>query len=194
MKKTKATVYHGPRRWLSLVGMLMVAVGLVALSGWGYTAARRPWLTTHPAGVSVAATVPLEVDPLQMAACGVASAARTLDAAGRPTGYVVVVTRQGYKSLLRLQCTFTADGTTLVGLTVLSQDETEYLGNRIASESFTAGFSGRLLPVKLWTTAAPGSPVDGLTGSTVSAQAVVDGVNAAYELVKQVAAETSDEE
>ena len=188
MRKTKQALYHGPRRWAALAGMLAVAVGLVVLSVWGYTAARRPWLTTHPAQVPVVGTTPLEVDPGLMAAYGVNALSRTLDGAGQPAGYVVTVTRQGYKSPIRVQCTFTADGSTLAGLTVLSQDETEYLGSRIVSESFTAGFAGRRLPVKLWTTAAPGSPVDGLTGSTVSAQAVVDGVNAAYELLKRAAA------
>lgn len=175
---------HHTTRLASALLMLAVAVGLVALSGWWYTAARHPYLTTHPVTVSVAGAAPLDTTEIDPAAYGVLSAARTLDSTGQPSGYVMVAATQGYKSVIRVQCTFSADGTTLAGVRVVSQDETEYLGNRIATQSFTAPFGGRLLPVKLWTSAMVGSPVDGLTGSTISAQAVVDGVNNAHRFLQ----------
>ena len=180
MEQATFPKYRGPSRWLSLLGMAALAVALVALAGGWYTAARRPWLTVHPVDIPTAVEEPLKITPAHTATYGVSAAARLVDRMGRPAGYTVVVTRQGYKSPIRLRCTFSADGQTLAAVTVLSQDETEYLGSRITEESFTESFAGRRLPMKLWTTAAPGSPVDGLSGSTVSAQAVVDGVNQAH--------------
>lgn len=67
---------------------------------------------------------------------------------------------------------------------MLSQHETEYLGARIATEGFAADFAGRKMPLKLADSARLGSPVDGLSGSTISAQAVVDGVNDAREFLQ----------
>lgn len=175
---------HRSSRWLSALLMTAASVGLVLLSGMWYTAARQPYLSTHPTAVAVTGAAPLEVAEDDMAAYGVLSAARSLDGAGNPNGYVIVSARTGYKSVIRVQSTFSADGTTLASVQVVSQDETEYLGSRITGESFTAPFSGRLLPMKLWTTAAPGSPVDGLSGSTISAQAVVDAVNNAHRFLQ----------
>lgn len=185
MNKEKNGLYRGPARRLAAAGMLALAVGLVMLSGWWYTAARRDRLTAHPAAVETVETERLPIPEEAAAAYGVVSVARALDGRGTPTGYVLVAVRQGYKSPIRVQCTFTVDGGLLAGIRILSQDETEYLGSRITAESFTGGFSGRLLPVKLWTSAAPGSPVDGLTGSTVSAQAVVDAVNGAHRFLQE---------
>ena len=48
---------RGPSRLPAAGGMLALAVGLVAFSGWWYTAARQPQLTTHPATVAVADAV-----------------------------------------------------------------------------------------------------------------------------------------
>ena len=170
---------HPSFRWLSALFMTAVSVGLVILSGVWYTTARQPYLISHPIGVTVVGADPLDTD-LPMEPYGVLSAARALDGQGRTTGYILVVAQTGYKSVIRLQCTFSADGTTLAGVQVISQDETPYLGSRITSHDFTASFAGRRMPIKLWTTTTLGSPVDGLTGSTISAQAVVDGVNNAH--------------
>lgn len=174
-------------RLLSFLLMLLGGVGIILGGSAWYTAARQPQLSVHQTAVSLAGAQALPVTAQQQEHYGVLSAAQALDAAGNPTGYAVVVQRTGYKSPIRLQVLLTADGRTLAGIRVLSQDETEYLGARIANESFAAGFAGRQLPVKLWTSAAAGSPVDGLTGSTISAQAVVDAVNGAAAYVQALA-------
>lgn len=174
-------------RLLSFLLMLLGGVGIILGGSAWYTAVRQPQLSVHQTAVSLAGAQALPVTAQQQEHYGVLSAAQALDAAGNPTGYAVVVQRTGYKSPIRLQVLLTADGRTLAGIRVLSQDETEYLGARIANESFAAGFAGRQLPVKLWTSAAAGSPVDGLTGSTISAQAVVDAVNGAAAYVQALA-------
>lgn len=170
----------GPSRVGAAAVMLAVSVGLWTLAGIWYTAARRPYLTAQETAVSLSGAEDMNADPPLMAEYGVLSAARALDSRGDTTGYLVVSVKNGYKSPIRVQSTFSADGSRLAAIRILSHNETEYLGDRIATEGFTAPFSGRLLPVKLWQSAAVGSPVDGLSGSTVSAQAVVGAVNNAH--------------
>ncbi len=173
-----------PVPWLALVGMTAVSLSLWMLSGAWYTTARAAYLTPSDTAVPMAGARPLEERPDLQAAYGVLSAAAALDGNGTVTGYVLITAKTGYKSTIRVQSTFTADGKRLAAIRVLSQNETEYLGTRVASESFTAGFAGRRLPVKLWPSAALASPVDGLSGSTVSAQAVVTAVNNAHQYLK----------
>lgn len=177
--------FRRPSRWLSVVLMTVLSVSLWSLSGMWYTAARASYLTAQEPSVALAGAQPLPEDPERWATYGVVSAARALDEAGQMSGFVVITAVTGYKSVIRVQTTLTADGERVAGVKVLSQQETEYLGSRIATEAFAADFFGRRLPVKLWTSAAPGSPVDGLSGSTVSAQAVVTAVNQAYGYIQE---------
>ena len=95
---------------------------------------------------------------------------------------------RGYKSDIRVQSTFAADGETLAGIRVLSQDETEYLGSRVETAEFTSLFMGRRAPLKLRGSVTPGSPIDGLSGATISSQAVIEAVNNAYAYLQSRAA------
>lgn len=174
-----------PTRLMSAALMLAVSVLLWMVAGVWYTAARRPYLVAADTTVSLEGARQLEADEGLLAEYGVLSAAETLDSNGAPGGYVVIVARTGYKSVIRAQVTFSADASRVAAVRILSHNETEYLGDRIASDSFTGGFAGRLLPVKLWQSAALGSPVDGLSGSTVSAQAVVEAVNNAHAFLQR---------
>lgn len=181
----KKSHFRRPSRWLSAVLMTVLSVSLWMVSGLWYTAARAPYLTASDLTVGMEGAQPLPEDPEGWAAYGVLSAAQAVDETGQVSGYVVITARTGYKSTIRVQTTLSADGRRVAGVKVLSQQETEYLGSRITGEGFTAGFAGRLLPVKLWPSAATGSPVDGLSGSTVSAQAVVTAVNNAYWYIQE---------
>ena len=189
MKQTQAETqpqrYRSPSRWGSLGLMLVLSLGALAAALAGYEAIRAPYAQSVETAVPLAGAeeMPVSLDEAQR--YHVLSAARGLDAAGRVSGYVVVTARQGYKSEIKVQSTFTADGDTLAGIKVLSQQETEYLGARIVTEGFAAGFAGRKLPLKLAESAALGSPVDGLSGSTISAQAVVDAVNDARSFIRE---------
>ncbi len=173
-----------PSRWLAAVGMTALSLALWVLSGAWYTTARAAYLTPSDAAVPMAGARPLEDRADLQAAYGVLSAAAALDGNGAVTGYVLITAKTGYKSTIRVQTTFTADGDRLAAIRVLSQNETEYLGTRVTGEAFTSGFAGRLMPVKLWPSAALASPVDGLSGSTISAQAVVEAVNNAHAYLK----------
>ena len=176
--------YRSPARWGALGMMLVLSLGALAAALAGYETIRAPYAQSVETAVPLAGAEEIPVSPDEAQRYHVLSAARGLDAAGRVSGYVVVTTRQGYKSEIKVQSTFTADGDTLAGIKVLSQQETEYLGARIATESFAAGFTGRRMPLKLTDSAALGSPVDGLSGSTISAQAVVDAVNDARSFIR----------
>ncbi len=171
--------YKAAPRWLAGLTMLAVSLALWLATPVAYGALRRDFLTAADTAVVMTDARELAAAEEQMTRYGILSAAAALDGE-TVSGYVVMVATQGYKSVIRLQTTFEADGQRLAAVRVVSQDETEYLGDRIASPSFTEGFVGRRMPVKLWGSAALGSPVDGLSGSTVSAEAVVKGVNAAH--------------
>ncbi len=185
MKKKQDLRYRGSRRLLAFLLMLAVSVGTVFAAEEWYNAARADYLTpaegvTVP--LSVARAIPLTAQEKQ--AYRVETAAQAEDVAGQVTGYLIITTVRGYKSDIRVQSTFAADGETLAGIRVLSQNETEYLGTRVESVDFTSLFAGRLAPMKLWGTATKGSPIDAISGSTVSSQAVVDAVNHAYAFLR----------
>lgn len=177
--------YRGSRRVLAFVVMLAISVGLVPLAAVWYNAARAQALTPAE-GVTVPLSVvrELELTEQEKEEYRVETAAQAEDAEGRVTGYFIITSARGYKSDIRVQTTFAADGETIADIRVLSQDETEYLGTRVEAVEFTSLFAGRLAPIKLWGTATLGSPIDALTGATVSSQAVVDAVNHAYAFLK----------
>ncbi len=189
MTKKQDLRYRGSRRLLATLLMLAVSVGVVFAAALWYSTARADYLTpaegvTVP--LSVARVIPVTAQ--EKVTYHVDSAAQAEDASGRVTGYLIITTVRGYKSDIRVQSTFAADGETLAGIHVLSQNETEYLGTRIATAEFTSRFVGRRAPMKLWDTATLGSPIDAISGSTVSSQAVVDAVNNAYAYLQNRAA------
>lgn len=159
---------------------LAVAIGLWPLAGVWYTAARQEELSAVSLTVNTANLEELTVPQAERDTYGLLSAARAVDENGHVGGFVVVTVCTGYKSPIRVQSTFSADGRWLAGMRVLSQNETEYLGERVATEAFAAPFKGRKLPVKLSQSAVYGSPVDGIAGATISSKAVVDAVNNAH--------------
>ena len=187
-----------PRRYARLtrclpfaVAALVLGVGLWPLAGMWYAAARQEELGSVSVTVDTANLEQLTVTEELRETYGLLFAARALDGSGQVSGYVVVTTATGYKSEIRVESTFSTDGGRLAGIRVLSQNETEYLGERVATEAFTVQFKGRKLPVKLAKSAAEGSPIDGLSGATVSSGAVVDAVNSAGDFLTAYLAETA---
>ncbi len=174
--------YRAARRWPSVLLMAAVSVGLVWLAGWGYTALRAAYIappTVVP--VSVEDAVPVPVEKTLRDRFGVLSIAHTRD-----EQIVVVSVVRGYKSDIRVRSVFAPNGETLLAMQVLAQDETEYLGERVQTDAFAAQFAGRRAPLKLWQAATVGSPIDALSGATISSQAVVDAVNNAHAAVKTI--------
>ncbi len=185
MKNPQAKRYYAPGTVWYMLAALLLAVLVVLGAVWWYGAARQDAMGRHEAAVRIAETRELPVSRQQRQLYGVTAAAEALDESGQVAGYTVITERQGYKSTLRVRSTFTADGLLLAGIEVLEQHETEYLGERVATDEFAAGFSGRQLPLKLWTEVTVGSPIDGISGATVSSRAVVEAVNNAHRFVTE---------
>ena len=83
-----------------------------------------------------------------------------------------------------MTATITADGQYVVGIDILKQEETEYLGVRIQGDDFKNQFKGRLLPVVSSVGNDKGSNIDVLAKSTISSEAVINGVSNAVEYLK----------
>ncbi len=99
-------------------------------------------------------------------------------------GYAFLATGVGYAGdidvLVGLE-----DATTLKGITVVSHQETPGLGDKIAESDFTNQFRG--LDIDGVALRKDGGQVDGVTGATISSQAVVDAVReAAMEKIKEL--------
>lgn len=181
--------YRGSRRLLAFALMLAGSVGLVfGAAVWYNTARADVLIPADGMTVPMAVARVMDVTAQDKDAYRVESAAQAQDTDGRVTGYVIITVARGYKSDIRVQTTFAADGETIAGIRVLSQNETEYLGTRVESAAFTSLFAGRRAPMKLWGAATIGSPIDALSGSTVSSQAVIDAVNNAHAYVQSRAA------
>ena len=186
MNQSEYRRYRSPARIGAALLMAGLSAALLAAACRWYPVARQAYFTEQLVAVDAAGARELAISAEDAERFHLLSAAQTLDRDGRPTGYVTVTERQGYKSAIRVQATFSRDGSYVAGIRVLAQDETEYLGVRVAGEGFLSRFAGRKMPVRLWQTPTLGSPIDGLSGSTVSSQAVVDAVNDGWAYVRQL--------
>lgn len=168
-----------PRR-LALVLMLLAGAGLVVFSGVWYTAARQEQLTAQDVPFTMEGAQELPLTEADAATYQVESVARAVDGEGQTAGYLLITRANGYKSKIRVQTVFAVNKRTVVSVRVLYQQETEYLGSRITGEAFLSQFTGRQAPMRLWIHPTNGSPVDAISGSTISSGAVVDAVNGGY--------------
>ena len=82
---------------------------------------------------------------------------------------------QGYAGPVAVSVTL--DGNTIVSVVVGDESfaETAFLGGKAKEEAFTSQFVGKTLPLAL-------SDIDAITNATITSQAVVDALNAAYAL------------
>ncbi|MFH1642485.1 MAG: RnfABCDGE type electron transport complex subunit G [Nanoarchaeota archaeon] len=88
-------------------------------------------------------------------------------------GRVMEVHTQGYSSLIKLLVGLDLDNK-VIGISVTDQLETPGLGGNIAKDSFLGQFIGKdILSLKL---SKHGGAIDGITGATISSQAVIDGI------------------
>lgn len=137
---------------------------------------------------TISTTVPLAVQENEL---NITSVEKALDTKNNVVAYVIKGTTVGYnqESPIEMQTTITADGSVVCGIDILSQEETEYLGVRITTDEFKNQFTGKKLPVKGGSSIAKGAKIDMLAKSTISSQAVIDGVNNAQEYVATFLAE-----
>lgn len=172
--------------WLiSLAVMLVLCVGVIFGSKALYNLANEKYNKPVEIDFTIESTNDLDISKTNADTYSVTSAKEALDASGNVVAYVIEGTTIGYnqESPIEMQTIISADGTLVCGIDVLKQEETEYLGVRIAGADFEKQFEGRYLPVVSGNGTDKGSKIDMLSKSTISSQAVIDAVNNAQSFV-----------
>ncbi|MDD6727971.1 MAG: FMN-binding protein [Eubacteriales bacterium] len=172
---------------ISLVVMIIVTVGMIFGSKALYDAANKKYNEPVEISFTIASTKDVALSGTNAENYSVTGVEEAYDNAGNLVAYVVEGTTVGYnqESPIEMSTVISADGTLVCGVDILHQDETEYLGVRIAGDDFKGQFDGRYLPVVASTSTEKGSKIDVIANSTISSQAVIDGVNNAQNFVNE---------
>ncbi len=184
----KQNAHFNPKssNWvISLVIMLAISVAVVFGSEAIYGSANKKYTEPVEVDFTVASTQEIDITGTDASDYNITAVEEAYDAAGTLVGYVVKGTTTGYNAEepIEMATTVSADGTLVLGIEILKQKETEYLGERIATDEFQSQFTGRYLPVVITGDTAKGSPIDAVSKATISSKAVVDGVNQAQAFV-----------
>lgn len=173
---------------ISLIIMIIVTVALIFASVSLAKVISEKSKASAEIDFSVNITTPIAVKENDLNVTGVENA---FDSKGNLIGYVVKTATTGYNADVPIETatTITKDGKIVVGINILKQEETEYLGVRIQQDSFKNQFNGKKLPIADSSTVEKGSKVDIIAKSTISSKAVIDAVNNASEYVNTYLAE-----
>lgn len=181
--------HYNPKsfKWIiSLVVMVALSAGVIFATIFADGMANKKYREIYDVSYSVASTESVDITSLNAGDFGVTAVEKQLDENGAVVGYVVTGETVGYNQEVPIEMTTTvsADGQFVVGIDILKQEETEYLGVRIQGDDFKNQFSGRLMPVVSSVGNDKGSTIDVLAKSTISSEAVIDGVNNAVEFLR----------
>lgn len=108
---------------------------------------------------------------------------RATDASGTIVGYAFFKQQTGAQGPIVVAGAVDPTFTTLLGMSVLSHEETPGLGAKIVQPDFQNQFLN--LPMASLELKKSGGAVDAITGATISSQAVVDALNSKVEEIKQ---------
>lgn len=119
----------------------------------------------------------------------VTAAQRCLDVSGETIAYAVTAYGEGFADRISVRCFFDLDKKTLITIQVLEHSETKGQGSKAATTMFTQRFEYVKMPVWFYDGTIPeeqlgkqdGTRVDTISGATVSCNAVVEAVDAAYD-------------
>lgn len=100
---------------------------------------------------------------------------RTVDAGGNHLGYVTTVTAKGYGGAVRIALGIDKNGT-VVGYAVLEHEESPGFGANCENEDVRQQFLG----------ITSADQIDGITGATITTNALKSETQAAIDLVKQL--------
>jgi Na+-translocating ferredoxin:NAD+ oxidoreductase RnfG subunit len=133
----------------------------------------------------IAETHMMAADGYDLATFGITSVDECVDAAGNLVAYRLSASVTGYnqESPIEMATTISKDGTVLFGIEIIKQKESEYYGDRISGADFQNRLSGRYLPIFRTGEAGQGAHVDGLSGATVTTNAVFGAINQAHQCV-----------
>ncbi len=173
-------------KWLiSLAVMIVLSAGVIFGSRAIDELANKKYNEHHEPGFTIASTETIDIAGYDTASFNVSAVEKALDASGNVVAYIVTGETVGYnqEEPIEMATTVSADGTLVCGVEIIHQNETEYLGVQIQGENFKNQFKGRLLPVVSSADTAKGSTIDVIARSTISSEAVIDGVNNAVDFL-----------
>ena len=173
-------------KWLiSLAVMIVLSAGVIFGSKAIDDMANKKYNEHHEPGFTIASTEVLDISGYDTKSFNVSAVEKALDAGGNVVAYIVTGETVGYnqEEPIEMATTVSADGTLVCGIEIVHQNETEYLGVQIQGENFKNQFKGRLLPVVSSVDTAKGSTIDVIARSTISSEAVIDGVNNAVDFL-----------
>lgn len=173
-------------KWLiSLAVMIVLSAGVIFGSRAIDELANKKYNEHHEPGFTIASTETIDIAGYDTASFNVSAVEKALDTSGNVVAYIVTGETVGYnqEEPIEMATTVSADGTLVCGVEIIHQNETEYLGVQIQGENFKNQFKGRLLPVVSSADTAKGSTIDVIARSTISSEAVIDGVNNAVDFL-----------
>lgn len=105
--------------------------------------------------------------------------------AGKNIGFIAKAQSNGYGGAIEILIGLD-ENVQVKGIQILSHSETPGLGANATNESFTSQFVSKKTPIKVIKATTPSDDeIVAITGSTITSQAVTDGVNAAVDYVMQ---------
>ena len=167
-------------KWIiSLVVMIVLSAGVIFATISADNLANKKYREIYDLSYNVASSESVALVSASAGEYGITAVEKQLDASGNVIGFLVSGTTVGYNAEVPIEmtATITADGQYVVGIDILKQEETEYLGVRIQGDDFKNQFKGRLLPVVSSVGNDKGSNIDVLAKSTISSEAVINCVS-----------------
>lgn len=106
---------------------------------------------------------------------------------GDSIAYIIKSVTSGYGGDITQLIGIDKDGT-IIGVRVVSQDETPGLGDRITGDDFIDKFTGKSTANQLQVVKSAGGDdtIESISGATISSEAAVKGVNAAIKLYEDL--------
>lgn len=127
---------------------------------------------------------PIEVGEFAIEDAKIEEAGKVIGDNGEVEAYVVTVSSTGFAGSIVLNLKFDVTGSTLVNYAVVSQNETPGLGGKIEEEEFASVLNDIAAPVYVEGQDEAATKIDGISGATISTEAVVRGINCAYEFLQ----------
>lgn len=107
---------------------------------------------------------------------------RAVDDSGNIVGYAFFQEQRGSQGPIVVAGAVDSSFTNVLGMDVLSHEETPGLGAKITTQDFQSQFQG--VPVSQLALSRSGGSIDAITGATISSQAVVDALDSKIEEVE----------
>lgn len=188
----KKQAHYNPnsKKWIISLVIMIIVSALVVVASIGITNAhdKANNQPNEEANITINMTTPLSVKDNEYNVTGVEKA---FDAQGNFVAYVIKTSNVGYNAEvpIELATTITKDGKYVCGIDIIKQEETEYLGVRIQTDEFKNQFNSKKLPVASSNGIEKGSKIDILSKSTISSEAVINGVNNSSKYLQEFLAE-----